>query len=129
MLSRRSMVLGTIAASGALVSSAFAIKAASFNLQSFLAAQKAGEPILVAIHASWRPTCQAQNPILSALMAEPKFKSLSYFVVDFDYQKTSVRYSGRAYNRPSSCSRALPRPAVASATPIARRSPRFWTRR
>ena len=59
---------------------------------SFAAAQKAGGPIFVAVHASWCPTCKAQKPILSELMADPKFKNLVYFVVDFDSQKEVVAY-------------------------------------
>jgi thioredoxin 1 len=59
---------------------------------SFAAAQKAGSPIFVAVHASWCPTCKAQRPILSELMADPKFKNLVYFVVDFDSQKEVVAY-------------------------------------
>src|SRR6516225_10302685 len=58
------------------------------------ATQKAGKPIFVAIHASWCPTCAAQRPILSQLMADPKFKNLVYFVVDFDSQKDAVKSFG-----------------------------------
>ena len=50
--------------------------------------------IFIAIHATWCPTCKAQKPILSELMAEPKFKDLIYFIVDFDTQKDAVRYFG-----------------------------------
>lgn len=90
MLSRRFLIL---AAAGAVVAPpAFAAVAESFDMNSFLAAQKAGKPILVAIHASWCPTCKAQKPILSALLAEPKFKNLDYFVIDFDAQKSAVSY-------------------------------------
>ena len=56
--------------------------------------RKPGSPILVAIHASWCPTCKAQKPILSELLAEPKFKDLIYFVVDFDSQKDVVKFFG-----------------------------------
>jgi len=94
MLSRRSIVFASVAASATLAVPAFAVETRAFNLQSFLAAQKAGKPILVAIHASWCPTCRAQKPILSELMAEPKFKNLVYFVVDFDTQKNAVKYFG-----------------------------------
>ena len=65
-----------------------------FDPASFAAAQKADKQIFVAIHASWCPTCKAQNPILSKLMAEPKFKDLIYFVVDFDSQKDAVKSFG-----------------------------------
>ena len=64
----------------------------TFDPESFAAAHKAGKPILVAVHASWCPTCKAQKPILSELMADPKFKNLVYFVVDFDSQKDAVKY-------------------------------------
>src|SRR5215468_8134910 len=94
MLSRRSFVLAAIAANVAPIASAFATETRPFDSGSFAAAQKAGKPILVAIHASWCPTCKAQKPILSELMAEPKFKDLIYFVLDFDTQKDAVRFFG-----------------------------------
>jgi thiol-disulfide isomerase/thioredoxin len=80
-----------LAAGTALVAPACATETTTFDPTSFGAAQKAGKPILVAIHASWCPTCKAQRPILSELMAEPKFKDLVYFVVDFDTQKDAGR--------------------------------------
>jgi thioredoxin 1 len=94
MLSRRSVLWATVATSAALVTPAFATETKTFDPQSFAAAQKAGRPILVGIHASWCPTCKAQDPILGELMAEPKFKNLVYFVIDFDSQKDAVRYFG-----------------------------------
>ena len=94
MLSRRSFVFAVLAANAAPIAPAFAVETRTFDSGSFAAAQKAGKPILVAIHASWCPTCKAQKPILSELMAEPKFKDLIYFVVDFDTQKDAVRFFG-----------------------------------
>jgi len=94
MLSRRSVLFATVAASAAFVAPAMATETRTFDPESFAAAQKAGKPILVAIHASWCPTCKAQKPILSDLTAEPKFKDLVYFVVDFDAQKDAVRSFG-----------------------------------
>ena len=75
----------------------FAAQAAEtqdYNAKAFAAAQAAGKPILVEIHASWCPTCKAQKPILSELTAKPEFKDLVYFVVDFDSQKDAVKYFG-----------------------------------
>jgi thioredoxin 1 len=92
MLSRRSVLLATIAGSAALIAPAFASETKTFDPVSFAAAQKAGGPIFVAVHASWCPTCKAQKPILSELMADPKFKNLVYFVVDFDSQKEVVAH-------------------------------------
>ena len=94
MLSRRSFVLAAIAANAAPIAPTFAAETRTFDSGSFVAAQKAGKPILVAVHASWCPTCKAQKPILSELMAEPKFKDLTYFVVDFDSQKDAVKFFG-----------------------------------
>ena len=68
MHSRRSVLFATVAAISALAAPAFAAETKTFDPESFAAAQQAGKPILVAIHASWCPTCKAQKPILSELM-------------------------------------------------------------
>jgi thiol-disulfide isomerase/thioredoxin len=94
MLSRRLVLFTAIAAATAVVAPAYATETKAFDPASFASAQKAGKPIFVAIHASWCPTCKAQKPILSELMAEPKFKDLIYFVVDFDTQKDAVKFFG-----------------------------------
>jgi thioredoxin 1 len=62
-----------------------------YTSQAFVAAQKAGDPILVEITASWCPTCKAQKPILSKFESDAKFKDLKVFDVDFDSQKDVVR--------------------------------------
>ena len=94
MLSRRSVVLAAIAASAAFIIQASAMEPKAFDAKAFAAAQQAGKPILVAVHASWCPTCKAQKPILSELLARPEFKDLVYFVVDFDSQKDVVKQFG-----------------------------------
>jgi len=76
------------------MSPALAETVPTFDAKAFADAQKAGRPILVAIHASWCPTCKAQAPILSELRADPKFKNLAYFVIDFDSQKDLVNRFG-----------------------------------
>lgn len=92
MLSRRSVLFAAAAASAALAAPALATETKAFDPQSFAAAQRAGKSIFVAVHASWCPICKAQKPILSELMADPKFKDLIYFVVDFDSQKDAVKF-------------------------------------
>ncbi len=67
---------------------------APFTQQAFAAAQHEGKPILVDISASWCPTCAKQRPILSQLMADPAFKDLVVYQVDFDSQKDVVRALG-----------------------------------
>jgi thioredoxin 1 len=94
MLSRRSMLVAAMIASFAAVTPAFAANPQPFEAKLFAEAQKAGRPILVAIHATWCPTCKAQAPILSELSSEPKFKNLAYFVIDFDSQKDLVNRFG-----------------------------------
>jgi thiol-disulfide isomerase/thioredoxin len=91
MPSRRSILIAAGALALALTP-AFAMNPEPFDAKAFAAAQQAGKPILVAIHASWCPTCKAQKPILSELMSAPKFKDLVYFVVDFDSQKDVVKH-------------------------------------
>jgi thioredoxin 1 len=70
---------------------AFAAEAVPFDQARFAAAQGEGKPILVDISASWCPTCAAQRPILERLEANPEFKALIVFRVDFDTQKDVVR--------------------------------------
>jgi thioredoxin len=97
MLSRRSVLLSVLlagAAGAGVVAPAFAVGPQPFDNQAFADAQKAGKPIFVAIHATWCPICKAQKPILSELMADPKFKNLVYFTIDFDSQKDLVRRFG-----------------------------------
>jgi thioredoxin 1 len=104
MLSRRSMLLAVIATStlGSATSRTRTALAGDragrdplpFDAGAFADAQKAGKPILVAIHASWCPICKAQKPILSELLVQPKFADLTYFVIDFDSQKDLVQRFG-----------------------------------
>ena len=96
MLTRRSILIASLVAGAFTNSPALAETVPTFDAKAFADAQKAGRPILVAIHASWCPTCKAQAPILSELRADPKFKDLAYFVIDFDSQKDLVnRFAAR----------------------------------
>ena len=65
-----------------------------FRQSSFVAAQKEDDPILVHITASWCTTCAAQKPILDRLLAEPRFRGLKVFNIDFDTQKKLVQQFG-----------------------------------
>ena len=99
MLSRRTLVSAaivgtTMAASAGFAVSALATETRTFDQKAFAEAQKAGKPIFVGVHASWCPTCKAQDPILGELMSAPKFKDLVYFVIDFDGQKDAVKAFG-----------------------------------
>jgi thiol-disulfide isomerase/thioredoxin len=94
MLSRRSILIAVAAAAAVAAVTAHATEPLPFDAKAFDAAQTAGKPIFIAVHASWCPTCQAQKPILSELTANPNFKDLTYFVIDFDSQKDLVSRFG-----------------------------------
>lgn len=68
-----------------------AAEIAKFTPAAWAAANKAGKPILVDVSAPWCPTCKVQKPILSQLSADPKYKDLVLFEVDFDSQKAALR--------------------------------------
>jgi thioredoxin 1 len=80
-----------------LLSAAPSVRAATekpFTQAAFEASQKAGNPILVHIWASWCPTCAAQAPILSEIEADPAYRHLVVYTVDFDKQKDAVKAFG-----------------------------------
>lgn len=97
ILSRRvfngAIVAAALVAAGQLAS-AWASTTVPFSADAFKAAQASGSPILVEIHADWCPTCKAQSPILDKLTADPKFKDLKVFRVDFDAMKPVVKQFG-----------------------------------
>ncbi len=62
-----------------------------FDQAGFDAAQAAGKPILVEVHADWCPTCRAQEPVISKLMQDPKNAGFVVLRVDFDNQKDVVK--------------------------------------
>src|SRR3954462_1025313 len=94
MLSRRTALAAALFASTFVIGGAQAEGLSTFDAKAFSAAQKAGKPILIAIHASWCPTCKAQAPIIGELRSDPKFRDLAYFVIDFDSQKDLVKQFG-----------------------------------
>ena len=64
---------------------------APYAQAAFAAAQQQGKPILVHVTASWCPVCAKQRPILAKLSADPAYKDLQIFEVDFDTQKDLLR--------------------------------------
>jgi len=71
--------------------SASAAEWKAFTADEFAAAQDAGKPILVDVFAPWCSVCRAQNPILTKLTREPKYKDLVVLKVNYDDQKDVVR--------------------------------------
>lgn len=50
-----------------------------------------GKPILVASHAPWCPTCRAQAAVLNELFLKDMYKSMAYFVIDYDTQTDALK--------------------------------------
>lgn len=78
----------------AIPGAAFAAGLAPFGSANFEAARKAGAPVVLHIDASWCPTCRAQKPILAKLLAEPRFKGVAAYAVDYDGEKDFMRQIG-----------------------------------
>jgi thioredoxin 1 len=92
MLNRRfiltAIALGIVVLSGA---QSEALTKRAFDQKAFDAAQAANQPILVEVHAPWCPVCKLQEPILSKLGTEARFKPMAAFKIDFDSQKDLLR--------------------------------------
>lgn len=81
------LALGGVAiTSTAITSSAIAGPVQSYSRAALKAAQKAGKPILVDVHADWCPTCRAQAPTIAAISKDPKYAQLVILKLDFDKQ-------------------------------------------
>jgi len=84
MMIERSMARGAVALLLAATSILAGAGQAAFTEPAFDKAVAAGQPVVLAVHATWCPTCKAQKPIMDALLHEAKRKDLTLFVADFD---------------------------------------------
>jgi thiol-disulfide isomerase/thioredoxin len=62
-----------------------------FDPSAFKAAQAAGKPIVVEIHADWCTECKMQNRVLNKLSDQPPYANLVRLRVDYDKQKDVVK--------------------------------------
>ncbi len=62
-------------------------KITAFSNAALAAAQKAGRPILVDVHADWCPVCRAQAPVIEKLAADPANAKVVFLRLDFDSQR------------------------------------------
>ncbi|MFC3693910.1 thioredoxin family protein [Chenggangzhangella methanolivorans] len=90
MFDRRSS-LGILALAAALsVAPAFAASLQPFGTANFEAARGKGA-VIALIDASWCPTCRAQKPIVTKLLADPKFAKVAAFAIDYDSEKPTLK--------------------------------------
>ena len=60
-----------------------ALTVAPYSAQALADAQKAGQPVAVHFHASWCPTCRAQDKVFESLKADPSL-NLTLLQADYD---------------------------------------------
>ena len=93
-MGKQFLTWSAVAAALAFTSSAAAAEFRPFSTNDFAAAQAAGKPILVDVAASWCPICKAQKPIIDKYTAEPRFKDLVVYHLDYDTQKADWQKFG-----------------------------------
>lgn len=75
------------AALSLMAGAAQALTLKPFTAADFAAAQKAGTPVAVHFHATWCPTCRAQDKALQSLANDPALKDVTVLKADYDQEK------------------------------------------
>ena len=89
MIAIRSLPLARAALAAALLLAAtlsHALTVIPYTPSALAAAQKADAPLVLHFHASWCPTCRAQDKVFDALKADPSLK-VTLMEVDYDTEK------------------------------------------
>jgi thiol-disulfide isomerase/thioredoxin len=87
----RAFIAGLVAVLLVGAAPATAAEWKEFTPEALAQAQSEGKPILVDVFAPWCSVCRAQNPILTQLTREPKYKDLVVLKADFDTQKEQLK--------------------------------------
>jgi thiol-disulfide isomerase/thioredoxin len=67
-----------------------ALDVVPYSASALAAAQKAGEPVVLQFHATWCPTCKAQDKVFDSLKSDPALK-LTLMQADYDTEKALER--------------------------------------
>jgi thioredoxin-like negative regulator of GroEL len=78
------LALGAVLALAA--SAACALTVVPYTPAAFAAAQQAGKPVVVHFHATWCPTCKAQDKVIETLKSDPSL-DVTLMQADFDTEK------------------------------------------
>ena len=73
---------------------ALAIERLEFDETAFKAAQDAGRPVLLHVTLASCGTCRAQKPIIETIAAQPEFKNLAVFNLDWRSRKDIAKSFG-----------------------------------
>jgi len=71
----------------AMISLAIAGEIKPYDQKTFDKLAQEGKPVVLAIHATWCPTCKAQKPIINELMGQRAYKDVTTLMIDFDTNK------------------------------------------
>ncbi len=74
-----------------VVTAASAGEVKKYDQATFDALAAAGKPVVVVVHATWCPTCKAQDPIQKGLMKSEPFKDYTMLTLDFDADKPILK--------------------------------------
>jgi len=75
----------------AVFSLAMAGEVKLYDQKTFDKLAQDGKPVLLAIHATWCPTCKAQKPIINELMGQSAYKEVTTLMIDFDTNKPMLQ--------------------------------------
>jgi len=76
-----------IALFAAAAAPAIAAETRPFDRAAFAAAQEADRPILVEVKAWWCPVCGSQGRTIRETVADPAYRDLIVFQINYDKQK------------------------------------------
>lgn len=92
MKSLKPLMLAIVALFAAIPMAASAtVSWTDYTPSAFSAAQQQGKIIVVDVHASWCPTCRAQQPILDELRKDERLADAVFIRVNFDDDKAFLR--------------------------------------